>query len=105
MWRGVSRQSSGILDASALRMANWQYRESPMIRGVSGRRTAERRGEILRWYVNDQRASAVYLTCPQCGQVYRMSATTYADCSYGVLCGVCDPQRIRMIPIPTGSMS
>jgi hypothetical protein len=41
-------------------------------------------------------AEFVILTCPRCGHVDRMLASSYAMWSDGILCGVCGPPYVKM---------
>ena len=46
---------------------------------------------------NDETAAEfVVLTCPRCGQVDRMLASSYAMWSDGIMCGVCGPPHVKM---------
>ncbi|HKB13942.1 MAG TPA: hypothetical protein VKD69_24930 [Vicinamibacterales bacterium] len=39
----------------------------------------------------------VILTCPRCGHVDRMLASSYALWSEGILCGLCGPPYVKML--------
>jgi len=41
-------------------------------------------------------AEIVVLTCPRCGHVDRMLASSYAMWPDGILCGVCGPPYAKM---------
>ena len=41
-------------------------------------------------------ADFVILTCPRCGHVDRMLASSYALWADGILCGVCGPPYVKM---------
>jgi hypothetical protein len=41
-------------------------------------------------------AEFVILTCPRCGHVDRMLASSYAMWSDGILCGICGPPYVKM---------
>ena len=41
-------------------------------------------------------AEFVLVTCPRCGHVDRMLASSYAMWSDGILCGVCGPPHVKM---------
>ena len=46
---------------------------------------------------NDEGVSEfVILTCPRCGHVDRMLASSYAQWVDGILCGVCGPPYVKM---------
>ena len=45
---------------------------------------------------DESAAEFVILTCPRCGHVDRMLASSYAMWSDGILCGVCGPPYVKM---------
>jgi hypothetical protein len=45
---------------------------------------------------DDPPIDSVTLTCPRCGQIDRMLASSYALWSEGILCGLCGPPYVQM---------
>jgi hypothetical protein len=44
----------------------------------------------------DRLSASVLVTCPRCGHVDRMLASTYALWTDGILCGLCGPPYVKM---------